>query len=95
MLKDTNTVHPPFLGAQQLAVNATNGKLIWKIDGFDINGLPYIAYGIMTTIDGYNNLIEAFGQGPSQTTISAPSIGVTTNTPITITGSVMDVSAGS
>jgi len=85
---------PTFLGAQELAVNCTTGQLVWKIDGFDINGLPYMAYGQMTILDGYNNLIEDFGQGPSATTISAPQVGVTTATPITITGSVMDVSAG-
>ena len=86
---------PTFLGAQELAVNCTNGQLVWKIDGFDINGLPYMAYGQMVILDGYNNLIEDYGQGPSATTISAPQVGVTTGTPMTITGSVMDVSAGS
>ena len=33
--------------------------------------------------------------GPSATTVTAPDIGVTTATPITITGTVMDISAGS
>ena len=36
----------------------------------------------------------AFGKGPSAVTVSAPTVGVTTKTPITITGTVMDVSAG-
>jgi hypothetical protein len=85
---------PTFLGAQQLALNTTTGQLMWNIDGFNVNGLPYTAYGVMTTINAYDNLIYAFGQGPSATTVSAPSIGVTTKTPITITGTVMDVSAG-
>ena len=85
---------PTFLGAKTLAVNATDGSLIWAIDGFSVNGLPYMAYGQVNMIDGYNNEIEDFGQGPSSTTVSAPSVGVTTGAPITITGSVMDVSAG-
>ena len=39
-----------------------------------------------------NSTISA--EGPSQTTVNAPNVGVTTATPITITGTVMDVSAG-
>jgi hypothetical protein len=85
---------PTFLGAKTLAINATDGSLVWDIAGFDVNGLPYMAYGQMNLIDGYNNEIEDYGRGPSSTTVSAPSVGVTTATPITITGSVMDVSAG-
>ncbi len=42
----------------------------------------------------YDNQIYAFGQGPSKTTVNAPDIGATTATPITITGSVTDISAG-
>ena len=34
-------------------------------------------------------------RGPSKTTINAPQLGVTTATPVTITGSVTDISAGS
>jgi len=86
---------PTFIGAQTLAVNATTGQLVWSIDGFDVNGLPYMAYGQMNLLDGYNNLIEDYGQVPSQTTVNAPDIGVTTSTPMRITGTVMDVSAGS
>ena len=53
-----------------------------------------ISYGIMLSRNAYDNQIYAFGQGPSATTVTAPNIGVTTATPITITGTVMDVSAG-
>jgi hypothetical protein len=48
----------------------------------------------MTNLNAYDNQIYAYGQGPSSTTVSAPQIGVTTATPITITGTVLDVSAG-
>jgi hypothetical protein len=95
ILEEGHEYSPPtFLGAQTLVVNETTGSLIWKINGFDVNQVPNFAYGVMTLYDGYNSEIEAFGQGPSSTTVSAPSVGVTTATPITITGSVMDVSAG-
>jgi hypothetical protein len=96
LLEEGHEYSPPtFNGAQFLALNDTTGQLVWNIDGFDVNGIPYMAYGQIDVIDAYNNLIEDFGQGPSQTTISAPQVGVTTAAPITITGSVMDVCAGS
>ena len=49
----------------------------------------------MTTLNAYDNQIYAYGMGPSTTTVTAPDIGVTTATPVTITGTVMDISAGS
>ena len=85
---------PLFRGAQQLALNTTTGELVWMIDSFNVNANPELAYGIMTNLNAYDNQIYAFGKGPSGITVSAPSIGVTTATPITISGTVMDVSAG-
>jgi len=96
ILEEGHEYSPPtFIGAKTLVLNATDGSLVWAIDGFDVNGLPYMAYGQLNLIDGYNNEIEDYGQGPTSTTVSAPSVGVTTGAPITITGSVMDISAGS
>ena len=95
-LEEGHEYSPPlFLGAQQLAINCTTGKLVWDIDAFDVDGMPNTAYGIMTVINAYDNQIYAYGMGPSKTTVTAPDIGVTTATPVTITGTVMDVSAGS
>ena len=63
------------------------------------NGGPGYPEGIVA--DGeyvnhnmYDNQIYAFGQGPSKTTVTAPNIGATTATPIMITGTVTDISAG-
>ena len=84
---------PLFHGAQMLAVNMTDGSLIWSELGTYIRSTS-IAYGIMLSLNAYDNQIYAFGKGPSQTTVSAPSVGVTTTTPITITGRVTDVAEG-
>jgi hypothetical protein len=86
---------PLFLGAQQLAVNCTTGQLVWNIDAFDADSWPVTAYGVMTVINSYDNQIYAYGMGPSKTTVTAPNVGVTTSTPITISGTVTDISAGS
>jgi outer membrane protein assembly factor BamB len=85
---------PLFHGAQQLCLNITNGQLIWSIDAFDVTSPPAISDGVATTLNAYDNQIYAWGMGPSKTTVSAPDIGVTTATPITITGTVTDISAG-
>jgi hypothetical protein len=94
-LEEGHEYSPPlFLGAQQLAINCTTGELVWSIDAFDVDGMPVTAYGIMTVINAYDNQIYAYGMGPSATTVTAPNIGVTTSTPVTITGTVTDISAG-
>ncbi|MGA3111399.1 MAG: PQQ-binding-like beta-propeller repeat protein, partial [Candidatus Bathyarchaeia archaeon] len=94
-LEEGHEYAPPlFIGAQLLALNTTTGKLVWSISSFDVDANPELAYGIMTTLNAYDNQVYAYGQGPSRTTVSAPSVGVTTGTPVTISGTVTDVSAG-
>jgi hypothetical protein len=85
---------PLFHGAQYLAINMTNGQLVWKVLGFADTGAE-VSYGILTLYNAYDGQIYAFGRGPSDTTVTAPDLGVTTATPVTITGTVTDVSPGS
>jgi hypothetical protein len=85
---------PLFRGAQEICLNITNGQPIWNVLGFFVDSPAVISDGVMTTINGYDNQIYAFGMGPSKTTVSAPSVGVTTATSITISGMVTDISAG-
>ena len=95
-LQEGHEYSPPlFIGAQQLAINTTNGKLVWSIDAFDVNSRPAMAYGIMTTINAYDNQIYAYGMGPSKTTVNAPNPVTTVGSPILIRGTVTDISAGS
>jgi PQQ-like domain len=95
-LSEGHEYSPPlFLGAQQLAINCTTGELVWSIDSFNVDSHPITAYGVMTDLNAYDNQIYAYGMGPSKLTVDAPSVGVTTATPITITGTITDISAGS
>jgi hypothetical protein len=71
----------------------TNGQFIWSELDMSIESTS-IAYGILLSRNAYDNQIYAFGKGPSTMTVTAPNIGVTTATPITIAGTVMDISAG-
>jgi len=85
---------PLFRGAQQLALNTTDGSLIWKIMGFDVTNAAPIVDGVAMVLNAYDNQLYAYSQGPSKLTVAAPSVGVTTSTPISITGTVTDISAG-
>jgi len=71
----------------------TDGTLVWKELQTSVTS-SIIAYGKLVTLNAYDNQLYCFGKGPSQTTVSAPSVGVTTSTPITITGTITDVSPG-
>ncbi len=84
---------PLFHGAQLLAINMTDGSLVWSELGTYIRSVA-IANGVLLSLNAYDNQIYAFGKGPTKITIDAPSVGVTTATPIRITGTITDVSAG-
>ena len=45
--------------------------------------------------NAYDNQLYGKGKGSTKVTVTAPSVGVTTTTPITISGTVTDISAGS
>ena len=86
---------PLYHNAHQLCLNTTDGSLVWQMEAFDVTSGPAIADGVMTTLNAYDNQIYAWGMGSTKMTVSAPSVGVTTATPITISGSIYDLSAGS
>jgi len=86
---------PLFHNAQQLALNITNGQVVWSIDAFDVTSAPAIVDGVMTTINAYDNQIYAWGKGPSKLTVTAPQASIELGRSLVISGSVVDVSAGS
>ncbi|MGD6852123.1 MAG: hypothetical protein ACQCN6_08700 [Candidatus Bathyarchaeia archaeon] len=84
---------PLFHGCQLYAVNMTDGSLIWRTLDTSVTSTA-IAYSKLVSLNAYDNMLYCFGKGPSGVTVEAPSVGVTTATPITISGSVMDFSPG-
>jgi outer membrane protein assembly factor BamB len=86
---------PLFPNGEKLAINCTNGNLVWEINGAFQRDVSPIADSELLGWNGYDGQIYAFGMGPSKTTVTAPDVGATTATPITITGTVTDISAGS
>ncbi len=85
---------PLFPGAEKLAINCTTGKLVWEINGAFQRDVSPIADGEMVGWNGYDGQIYAIGMGPSKTAVSASGVGVVGTTPVTISGSVTDISAG-
>ncbi len=81
---------PLFRNAQQLALNTSDGSLVWSIDAFDTTSAPAIADGVMVTLNAYDNQLYAYGKGASRTTVGAQSFG----SDIVISGSITDISAG-
>ena len=85
---------PLFRDCLLYCINATTGSLIWDISNFNIQLTMPVSDGILVVPNMYDNQLYAYGMGPSKTTITAPDLGVTTDTPVTITGAVTDISAG-
>lgn len=85
---------PLFRGAKQLALNTTTGELIWEIMGFDVTNAASIADGYMTVLNAYDNQLYTYGKGPSAITVTASGAGIAGASPVTITGTITDVAAG-
>lgn len=85
---------PLYHQAHQLALNITTGERIWQIEAFDVTSAPAIADGVMTTLNAYDNQIYAWGKGATKLTVNAPAVGVSTASPMTISGSITDLASG-
>ncbi len=102
----TTTEHtveiPLYRNAQQQAINATTGQLIWTLNDVTSEaGGPgaaldtgYIADGFSVTLNGYDNQIYCVGKGASATTVSAPNLAAISGQSVIISGTVMDISSG-
>jgi hypothetical protein len=85
---------PLFRGAKQLAINITDGSLVWEITGFDVTNAATIVDGYVSVLNAYDNQLYTYGKGPSHLTVTAPQVGITTATPVTIRGTITDIAAG-
>ncbi len=93
-----SALEPKPRGAPFICLNATDGTLIWEIDGAfrqtRWGGRAIIGDSIIATQDTYDQRIYAIGKGPSAMTITAPDAGVTAGSAVMIRGTVTDVSPG-
>jgi hypothetical protein len=90
---------PPYKGYRMRCVNATTGEELWTLlgwfagGGFGQWGGP-IADGYFAYFNTYDMQVYCIGRGPSKTTVIAPNMGVPLGSSVMITGSVIDLSAG-
>ena len=93
-----SALEPKPRGGPFLALNATDGTVIFEADGLfrqtRWGGRAIMGDSIIATQDTYDQQIYAIGKGPSTMTLSAPDTAVAANTPVMIKGTVMDNSPG-
>lgn len=87
---------PIYKGALTRAINATTGEEIWTLLNDNNGGSTYgaMADGYNVFFNGYDERIYTVGRGPSQTTVSAPHAGLSFGQSVVISGTVLDISAG-
>ncbi|MCL2172559.1 MAG: PQQ-binding-like beta-propeller repeat protein [Candidatus Bathyarchaeota archaeon] len=95
-------VHSPQVpisrGAPFICLDVETHEVVWEIDGAfrqtRWGGRALMGDSVIATYDYYDQNIYAIGKGPSEITVSAPTVAVTAGTKALITGTVMDVSPG-
>jgi hypothetical protein len=88
---------PIYKGAVARAINATDGTEIWTLSDYtgEFFSMSFaLADGYATWFNGYDDRIYSVGRGPSATTVSAPNVAAAFGTPVVISGTVTDISAG-
>jgi len=93
-LSEGITYTPPLSPSRRLAINCTDGSLVWSILNFDSKVVGPIADGYLVTWNCFDNSLYSFGKGPTETTVTAPDAGVPLGSSVVIRGTVMDISAG-
>jgi outer membrane protein assembly factor BamB len=83
---------PLWRGSYLRAIDAVNGHEAWKIETW-VDGLA-IADGYAVCSNHYSNTIQAFGKGPSATTVTASPKVAAVGSPVLIEGTVTDQSPG-
>jgi hypothetical protein len=85
---------PPMHPSYRLAINCTDGTLVWKVLQYACTCTGPIADGYLISWNSFDNQIYSFGKGPSATTVSAsPKVSVEGSS-VLVEGTVMDESGG-
>jgi outer membrane protein assembly factor BamB len=85
---------PLFKGNKVRAINVTDGSEVWTMYGW---AHPYtfaVADGTLIYWNNYDHQVYAVAKGPTSMTVEAPHAAITTDQSLVITGTVMDISAG-
>jgi hypothetical protein len=93
-LSEGHLYTPPLHPARRLAINCTDGSLVWSILSFSSRSPAAIADGYMIQWNSFDNKIYSFGKGPTELTVTASPKISTTKSGVLIEGTIMDISAG-
>jgi len=85
---------PLFPNARKLAINCTDGSLVWSVLGTYARVPSAIADGYMLAYNSYDAQMYVFGKGPTSTTANVAINVVPSGTSVLITGNVMDEATG-
>jgi outer membrane protein assembly factor BamB len=85
---------PPMHPSYRLAINCTDGTLVWKILQYACTCTGPIADGYLISWNSFDNQIYSFGKGPSATTVTIQDDVVTLGDSVLVKGTVMDESGG-
>lgn len=94
-LSESRMYDPPMSpGYHRLAINCTDGTLVWKIESFAGRAPGAIADGMMVQWNSYDKQLDVFGQGQTATTVTvAPKFSVNGES-VLVEGMVTDESPG-
>jgi hypothetical protein len=85
---------PPAHPSYRLAINCTDGSLVWKLLQYACTCVGPIADGFLISWDSFDTSIYCIGKGPSATTVTAPDTAQPLGTPVLVQGTVIDTSGG-
>jgi hypothetical protein len=85
---------PPLHPSWRLAINCTDGSLVWGISQYSSTTPGVVADGYLISWNSFDSKIYSFGRGPTETTVSIKGNVVTQGSSVLIEGTVMDTSAG-
>jgi len=85
---------PPLHPSYRLAINCTDGSLVWKILQYSSTAGGPVGDGYLISWNSFDNQIYSFGKGPTMTTVTAsPKVSVHGSS-VLVEGTVMDKSGG-
>jgi hypothetical protein len=85
---------PMFTNGQRLALNCTDGSVVWSTLSFSGRAPGAVADGFLVQWNSYDKQIYTFGKGQTAVTASVKDNVVTEGSSVLITGTVIDQSPG-
>jgi hypothetical protein len=85
---------PPLHPSYKLAINCTDGTLVWKLSQYSPTSIGIVGDGYFISWNSFDNQIYCFGKGPTATTVTAPDTAQPLGTQVLVQGTVMDKSGG-